>query len=537
MKQVIYSSICFFIFLLTVTAGEAQFSIGWRTVKISGMPSLHSYAWGSLGTEYIFIGGRRDGLHPKQPWLSFHQQYNNDSIYVVNPAAQKVWSAGLAALPPELREQLSSSNMQFAQSGDSLVIAGGYGYHEPIDDKKTFPALILVRLPDLIRSVKAGIVIPEVFQTFADERFAVCGGQMEIMNGWFYLVGGHRFDGSYNPKGNPTYVQTYTSAIRKFGWEKKDGTVSGILFAPENQNENLFRRRDYNLAPALDKTGHPKLALFSGVFQKDKDLPYRDVVEIGETEIVHRSDFTPYFNHYHTAHMEGYDSTLHMMHFYFIGGLSEYYMENGQLLQDSNVPFTRTVSHITRNEIGEYREYYLKEELPGFLGSGAQFLSAPGVPRYPNGVIDMASIREDSLLLGWAVGGITASERNVFWTNDGDQSHALNDWVEIYAIKQEDREVLHPLSSSGLALECYTNLEMDEFNMSFVLKEPANVDIRLERELENATTGIIGLSELGVLESGPHEFLFEFEQQLGKGYYYFVFTKDGTEYRIKVFIG
>jgi hypothetical protein len=130
-----------FILLLSILFSKdnahAQ-SIFWKEKEISNMPAIQSYAWGKVANEIIFIGGRHDGLHPKQPWASFHPDFRNDSIYVVNPSEGKVFAAGMQFLPIELKEQLSSSNMQFTQDGDTLIIVGGYGYSVAIDDKKTF---------------------------------------------------------------------------------------------------------------------------------------------------------------------------------------------------------------------------------------------------------------------------------------------------------------------------------------------------------------------------------------------------------------
>lgn len=524
------------LFVLFGVKSSAQYSLDWKLKSISGIAALHSYAWASNQGEVVFIGGRKDGLHPKQPWLSFHQQYNNDSIFVVDPRSEKVWGAPLSALNVELIEQLSSSNMQFTQVGDQLILVGGYGYHAAIDDKKTFATAIVVNVPNLIQAVKNGQLSNDLFHRIENENFAVCGGQLEYMNGFYYLVGGHRFDGSYNPKGNPTYVQTYTSAVRKFQLKKTEDKNWGVVFSPELKDENLFRRRDYNLCPSLSKDLTPSLAVFSGVFQKDIDMPYRDVIEFGEQSVNHRKDFTPFFNHYHTAHIELFDSVSNMMHYYFLGGLSEYYIENGELIQDSNVPFTKTVSHVSRNEIGEYREYYFKEELPKFFGSGAQFIPAHDVVKFDNGVINAAALEGDSVLLGYVFGGITAVGRNVFWTSDGDESSALKDWMEVYWVKSENREVIFPLSSSGLAVECYTNLEMDEFTMSFVLNTTSNVVLSLAK-INGEKEDVVALSELPKIEAGEHDFVFEFEKQLDKGYYRFTIEIDGVKHNITVFVG
>ncbi len=540
MKYTIYTLLLVSFFLFSNENTVAQ-SIHWKQRPIQNMPALQSYAWGKINDEYIFIGGRRDGLHPKQPWVSFHPDQRNDSIYVVNPITNSVQAAGLQYLPIELKEQLSSSNMEFTQDGDTLIIIGGYGYSAAIDDKKTFDALIAVNLRELISQVKKNSVEPGAFFYFQNDQFAVCGGQLEMLNDWYYLIGGHRFDGSYNPKGNPTFVQNYTSAIRKFRvFHSPKKSKPEIVFAPDVKDERMFRRRDYNLAPTRYKNGKNGLMIFSGVFQPTIDMPYRSVVELNGDQYLLRDNFHQYFNHYHCAHLDLYDTSTDVMHHYFLGGLSEYYIEKGQLKQDSNIPFTSLVSHISRNELGELREYYLKDELPAFMGTGSHFLPSSSVKTFDNGIIDIASSLgpADSVLLGYVVGGITTNERNVFWSNiEGEKSSAINGWLEIYYSKKAQQEVLHSLSSGKLGLECYTNNDMDEFNVQFTLEKQSDVVLQLLSINEKGEKNTIGLSELPGLQPGFQEFLFEFETKLPSGEYEFVFSLNGKETRIAVFIG
>ncbi|MFT5648286.1 MAG: hypothetical protein ACI976_002985 [Aureispira sp.] len=61
-----------------------------------------------------------------------------------------------------------------------------------------------------------GTAINSYFKQITDNIFAVTGGQLGKIESTFYLVGGHRFDGRYNPMGNTTYTQTYTDKIQKF---------------------------------------------------------------------------------------------------------------------------------------------------------------------------------------------------------------------------------------------------------------------------------------------------------------------------------
>ncbi|HMP86694.1 MAG TPA: hypothetical protein PKE63_05415, partial [Lacibacter sp.] len=92
------------------------------------MPGLQSFAAGQYNGYWLLIGGRTDGLHMKQPFASFHPDYNNTRIYLIHPATRKVQSAPLSSLPAPVAEQLQSSNMEFVQVGDHLYLFGGYGF-------------------------------------------------------------------------------------------------------------------------------------------------------------------------------------------------------------------------------------------------------------------------------------------------------------------------------------------------------------------------------------------------------------------------
>jgi len=79
--------------LLTGLSTRAQDNFG-HAVQLtqvsvpSGLPGLHSYAWGQQGGKWLIIGGRKDGLHARQPFNAFPQAQNNTDIYVVD------WAAG-----------------------------------------------------------------------------------------------------------------------------------------------------------------------------------------------------------------------------------------------------------------------------------------------------------------------------------------------------------------------------------------------------------------------------------------------------------
>lgn len=93
----------------------------------------------------------------------------------------------------------------------------------------------------------------------------------EKNNNTFYLVGGNRFDGNYNPMGNATYTQAYTNSIRKFNIFN-DGTTLSVTHLPTITDATNLHRRDYNAVPQILPDGTEGITAFSGVFQTTIDL-------------------------------------------------------------------------------------------------------------------------------------------------------------------------------------------------------------------------------------------------------------------------
>ena len=88
-------------------------------ITVTGLPGLHSYAFGQHNGKWLIIGGRKDGIHARQPFNAFPNSQNNTDIYVVDVATNQLWSASVNTLPTGLKEQLQSTNMNFYQDQDA----------------------------------------------------------------------------------------------------------------------------------------------------------------------------------------------------------------------------------------------------------------------------------------------------------------------------------------------------------------------------------------------------------------------------------
>ena len=410
------------------------FQIVIEPFQINGLRGLQSFAYGQHDRKWLIIGGRVDGLHRRQPWATFDAEGQNIQLVVVDPVAKLTWSASLTSLPASIQEQLSSTNMEFYQEGDNLYVIGGYGYSKTADDHITYPNLTAIKVPDVIKAIVKGDSLNAWFRQINDEQFAVTGGYLNKIYHTYYLTGGQRFDGRYNPMGHPSYVQTYTNSIRKFRLID-NGSEIGISHLPVITDTTNLHRRDYNVIPQILPDGQEGLTAFSGVFQVGADLPFLNCVNIDSSGYRVNNDFSQYYNQYHCAHIPLYSDDSKEMHNLFFGGISQYADSAGIRIQNDNVPFVKTIARVTRDRNGKMTEYKLPIEMPAFLGASSEFIPLENLPEFPNEVINLDEIKKGTTLIGYIFGGINSSESEIFWSNDGSQSSANNGIFKVYLIK------------------------------------------------------------------------------------------------------
>ena len=127
-------------------------------------PDCILYAFGQHNGKWLIIGGRKDGVHARQPFNAFPGAQNNTDMYV-DVATQQTWSASVNSLPTGIKEQLQSTNMNFYQDGDALFIIGGYAYSTTAADHKTFNNLTSIDVPNLINAIISRNSYYFLFQT------------------------------------------------------------------------------------------------------------------------------------------------------------------------------------------------------------------------------------------------------------------------------------------------------------------------------------------------------------------------------------
>lgn len=418
------SAFLFFCLVLVSFSSKAQipFDVYVEPYPVNGMPGVHSYAFARSGDKIIITGGRKDGLHRRQPNVSFLAAENNTDIILLNLENNSVITRSLSELSPELQEHLQSANMQSAQSGDYAFWTGGYGRSNIAGDHITYPRITAAHIPGLINALETqGPMAPHFF-TLVNQNMAVTGGQMRLLNDTMYLVGGNRFDGRYNPNNGPSFTQEYTNRIKKFHVAVTSGSIQISGYSEVIDNE-LFHRRDYNLVSTVFPGNELGYTIASGVFQVQQNFPYETWVDIRENAHAVHPTFEQKLNHYHCAKTELFDSLSQTQFYLFFGGISRYYYNNQNIpVVNDSVPFVNTIGCVVRNANGDLTEYKMDETMPGLLGAGAEFFNLEHTA-FTNGVIRYESLA-DSVTLGYIAGGINSSAPNIFFVNTGSQSTA-----------------------------------------------------------------------------------------------------------------
>jgi len=410
------------------------FSIRLEPMEIINLPALQSFAYGTWQGKWLLIGGRKDGLHRRQPFAAFDEDGQNKFLYVIDPVSKKVWKQSLEKFPGPIAEQFESSNMEFCQIENRLVLTGGYGFSTSSDDHITYPYLTVVKVDKLINAIMNAQPLKDVIVQITDQRMAVTGGRLVKVADTFLLAGGHRFDGRYNPMGpghGPGFTQQYTNEIRKFSIEYENDIPVITNYTAIHDSINLHRR-DYNLVPQVFAGDEMGYTMFSGVFQYNQDLPFTNFVDIDGGSYKVNNGFHQKFSHYHSAVLPMYDKVTSGMYSIFFGGIAQYYPAvNGKPVNDQEVPFTKTISVVIRNR-DQTEEIYLPIQMPGYLGAAAEFIFAENAALHKEGIAAIDSLQVQETLIGYILGGINSSAKNIFWDNTGKESSAYGKIIKVF---------------------------------------------------------------------------------------------------------
>jgi len=78
--------------------------------------------------------------------------------------------------------------------------------------------------------------------------------------------------------------------------------------------------------------------------------------------------------------------------------------------------------------------------MPGYLGAAAEFIFMPELTLYNDGIADLQQLKNDEIAVGYIVGGINSSEKNIFFSNTGKESKANSSIIKVF-IKRESKYI------------------------------------------------------------------------------------------------
>jgi hypothetical protein len=457
--------------LFSQFAQQPPFAITIEPVVTGNTFGIHSFAFAQKNGKWLIIGGRTNGLHGLNSNGPFDMADANNFITVIDTNGWQIYKSSLNMLAKSIADPLRSNNMAYAQVGDYLYMAGGYGRDSVINKFVTFPVVTKIRVDSMMDAVVNAVPVLPYIKQVSDTNLRICGGEMHYFNNKFYLMFGHDFNGRYANPFVPIYTQYYRCQVKKFDIVETAGVLSIANYSVVTDTNN-FHRRDLNVAPIIKPGGAEALMAYGGVFQKGHDFPYFEPVLI-DTNSYSVLPYTQVMSHYNCAHLPVYDSVSKKMHTVFFGGMSfnDYNPVGNTVAQDTGVPFISDVTCFTIKPGNLCEEAIMPLQLSGLLGSNAKFVPNTNLTWYNNGVLNINSLTGKTLA-GYFLGGIRGQMANL-------GSSFANDTIfRIYIQPDADLSV-KGVPDNFSFLDVYPNPASSKINLGFQLKNNSSISFSL----------------------------------------------------------
>jgi len=408
-----------------------QISVSTYDFGAADLPTLQSFAAGMYDGKWVMLAGRTNGLHgfTNVGSANFPAAYQNHDVWVVDPVSKQSWRRSLdsdSTMTAQMLSELTTTNTEFAQVGDRLYMAGGYGVNASGSGFSTKSSLTAIDLPGIVDWVMTGSghATDHMRQTH-DASLQVTGGAMYPLGGHMRLVFGQNFIGGYTPGSNGAYTQQ----VRSFDIVDNGTTLSIANLAATPQVAD-YRRRDLNVYPTIKRNQDMSLAsgltALSGVFTPTNGA-WTVPVEIDSSGIPSMADpaapgtFKQGTNNYDSAKVGLFSESTGQMHEILFGGISleDYDPATQTFTVDNNLPFINQITSLVVDASGHYSQHRIGEfpaieDNSGNLlrfGANAEFFLAPGIPTYDNGVIKLDDLTSQTTL-GYIFGGLFANAPN-----------------------------------------------------------------------------------------------------------------------------
>jgi len=407
--------------------------------QFPGAPRIQSFSFAEWKGRWVFLGGRIAGYHSVGGGMAeFLRADANREVWVVDTTVTpaKTYHAPLDSLPPALaavKDQWAATAQLYYQEGSQLYIAGGYG-QDRTGKWVTFPLVSRVDVPGLIEGVMRGKLSATGIVYARSALVQSTGGHlMKLSDGYFYLVMGHNFTGSYtafegqDEKNTQPASQEYLSEIRKLKIAVTPQGAMTVTLADKFRDEDEFHRRDLNVAPTLSAAG-VGVAAYGGVFTPMTQLGYsKPIYLMPSAKPAIDTSFDQKMNAYECPVMTMYDKSSETMYTTFFGGISRYswdaasgtFIENPRVGSKIEATYLdgmqwsdqiSTIRRVTAAGKEKTDEFVHPAYLPGFLGTDAIFIPLASAPRAAAGtsILDLQQIKGTRTMVGYIYGGIRA---------------------------------------------------------------------------------------------------------------------------------
>lgn len=403
-------------------------------------PRLQSFSFGQWKGRWVFIGGRIAGYHSVGGGSAdFLRIDANRDIWVVDTTVQpaKTFHVPVDQLASDfapIKDQWTSTGQLYFQDKDQLYICGGYG-QDHAGNWVTFPVISRVDLPKVIDEVMRGQLSGKGI-AFGQSPLtqSTGGGLIKLRDGYFYLVMGHNFQGSYTAfEGQGEHnaaeaaSQTYLNEIRKLKITSAGDRSLHVSLAEKFEDVAEFHRRDLNVTPILAPNGLG-LAVYGGVFTPETQLAYdKPIYLFDNAKPVVDSSFQQKMNAYACPRLLIYDQAGETMYTTLFGGISQYFwnatartfIENPRVGAKVETRYLdglqwsdqiSTIQKVMATGKEKTREAVHAALLPAFVGTGAVFIPAPEMAgaELEADILDLESLRGTRTLVGYIYGGIRA---------------------------------------------------------------------------------------------------------------------------------
>ncbi|MEN0002570.1 MAG: hypothetical protein AAF798_00455 [Bacteroidota bacterium] len=401
------------------------------------LPALHSFVLATSDENWLLFAGRTNGMHDfggdhyedgSFPHVDFNRHF-----FVCD--ATTCDSLPVSIVPIPYQDIFKATNLQHVQIGNDLYVSGGYG-ENPTGDTvwterwDTYDIIAKIDVPALVAAVKTqdAAAAVEAMMFGQDKMVEATGGEFFKMGDYFYLAGGHIYNGFFSSEAakrkDTLGVQTYLNAVHRFKLEEREGqlVVSDASKITDGKTDSTtqFRRRDLPIAKTLQATESgltSAISLYAGVFTSPQNKIPELKANANFTHPIHifqdgsyhiDTTYTQNLNVYAAPNFVVYDGTANTYHTTIIGGIGD---------GSPGINYTNTVltvNHSLDPTIATTES--LQDSIPvngAFYGAEANILLSEATKVAGTEVFDLTSVKSgEQVDIGLFYGGIHAFVNN-----------------------------------------------------------------------------------------------------------------------------